>query len=135
MYVACSSVHKLKSISPISLTFNWSFLHSFALLPGSSPCCWPAEISSFCISGDYWLDSFWWFPVIRKKSQMYTSVTDLLKQIFSWLWDVYPDVQIMSDLGALICSSKFHHISFVCYLMNITNAQLINADMFCSRAQ
>lgn len=47
----------------------------------------------------------------QKKSWTCTSVTDLLKQIFSWLWDVYPDVQLMSDLGALIWSLKFHHIS------------------------
>lgn len=36
---------------------------------------------------------------------------DLLKQIFSWVWDVYTEAEMMSALGALFYSLKFHHLS------------------------
>lgn len=136
MYVACLLTHKPKSISPIYLTLNWPFLHFFGLLPGSSPCCWPAEISSFCISGDYWLDSFWWFQVFRKNHKCATQwqivKTDfqLIMRCVSrcsdneWLGNTYLQLKISPHLSLCITSWTLQmHASLmlICFALVLKN--------------
>lgn len=108
-------------MSPICVSLIWShFLGSLAL-------CIPLLFYLVVVSADGLLKQLTSgipglvdqkhsdnFESSQQMMNVHLGDWDLLKQIFSWVWDVYPDAEMVSVLGPLFHSLKCHHLSLTC---------------------